>query len=213
MGIRPQTASAPRVHWVAAMLPLLLAAVIAQSPGVPQIFVPGAGYDAAQLRPEAGRAVLTSCRAPDSATVPLRLYGQSDAATLYVASPGCDAEILVAGAASLEPARVESARGEDAGTHALELQLGQNRSTLRSVPFSDGGVRVTLITAEGEELVLFEAASATADSALLWAGDLNADGALDLVLRSSEGFTTFQQLFLSDEAGLPALVSEVVLRD
>lgn len=198
------------MHCPRGMLPLLLAAVIAQASPTPQIFVPGASYDAALVDGLDAAPALALC--PEGAQrAQLRFTHGPLEPTRQVAASACGAPILLIGTEHAVEA-VLSPGEADAGANGLRLHLGRRfAGVLRTTPFSDGGVRVTLQIPSGEAVTLFASPAPGAESELVAAGDFNGDGRLDLVLSSTEGLTRYQQLFLSDEAGLPRLTTEVVL--
>jgi len=193
------------------MLLTALTLLLAQLPSTPQVLVPGATYEAELLEPIRGLEAVELCEGIATATT-VELRGSDQDYLRTLAPSGCRSPVLFVGSLPEPGTQIATAH------FALErvpgesvLILGEDQWRLRWRPYSDGGIRVTQVSPLGEEHTLFESAAQGASLEVLWAGDLNADGRLDLVVEASEGFTPFQQLLLSGEDGLPHLVAETLV--
>jgi hypothetical protein len=198
------------------MLPtaLIFAALAAQLP--PTVVLPGTRYAEGEIPAENGAPALAICGGALRATT-LALRTDPETGETSATVPCGASFLLVAadqgllpGAAAADPCRLVCGsvdeRGDNpapgAGTcgSVFDAGLAQDRRTgdvlvhlgtetwrLRRTPFSDGGVRATLRAPDGTDRLLFESATPGAEVNLIWAGDLDGDGELDLVFTATEG--------------------------
>lgn len=193
------------------MLLTVLTLLLTQLPATPQVLVPGGTYDAELLEPIRGAEAVELCDGTATATT-VQLLGRRDDYRRTVAPSTCESPVLFVGSRPVPGERISSARfALDRVPGETILQLEEARWRLQWRPYSDGGIRVTLIAPEGDEHTLFESAAPGATLEVLWAGDLNGDQRLDLVVEASEGFSPFLQLLISDQDGLTHLVAETLV--
>lgn len=144
---------------------------------------------------------------------------------VHVSAP-CDATFLVSGVEGLEAGTVATARMKRKpasvrtspfGPAAVQLFLGREKASVHRVRVGSSGYRLELRSSGGgAPTILYDAQSTDeAEWSLLWAGDLDRDGAIDLLVQASDAFDRREvRLFLSRPAQLDASgdrVEEVAL--
>ena len=173
------------------MLPLV-AILLAASPGpAPELLVPGV-YAPDEVRVADGDAFLALC---SNRLVPVKVRVAQTARGLLEVRAPCDAVALFRNVEGLRPGPVRSAKsrvvGGDArtspfGPNAVELRLSGRRWVLDRVRLGSSGYRLQL-SAPREQAVLYECQSTDlARWELLWAGGLDGDGKLDLVVDAAD---------------------------
>jgi hypothetical protein len=169
----------------------LLALLLAASPGpAPELLVPGL-YAPGEVRAVDGDPYLALCA---GRLVPVRVRVTRTAEGVTVAAP-CEARALLRNVEGLLPGPVREAsvrvrraeaRSSPFGPESLELRLGERRWRLDRIRLGSSGYRLQL-HAPREQAVLYECQSTDrARWELLWAGDLDRDGKLDLLVDAAD---------------------------
>lgn len=173
------------------MLPVAFTVLLlAASP--PRLFLPGP-MPASQVPAEGTRALALCGNELREVEIRVRPGATPDTERLEVP---CDAVALFAQVLNLRPGpvaearlhRSATARSSPFGPLRIDLQLGRHRERVTRIRLGSTGYRLVLSGAGiGAPVVLYEAQST--DRAfwdLLWAGDLDQDGEIDLLLQASD---------------------------
>ena len=179
------------------MLQLLFGLLLAQ----PQVW-----SDEVAHFPKTGWLALT-----DTALVPVKLRFIPDPREprmLSVDTGDVDPTLLVHGVPGLEPRAIANATFETLGDlhrggSPVSMQLGQRRYMV-----SFDGPDVRLADADGHRQVLWTQHIDDVFYVVTWAGDLDRDGKLDLLVNFNESSMSHSVLFLSSRAKPGQLVGE-----
>jgi hypothetical protein len=150
---------------------------------------PGTG-PAAQVEAEDGDTYLALCEEAlafvQVRVAPLGEPWDMDEEPLVAVEAPCEAVMLFGPAAGLDEGPVRRARVQGDVSASMKVELGTSRQLLKQEPVGESGFRVVVQSEEGEEVELFRTEASEAGHAeVLWAGDLNGDGALDVLLKAA----------------------------
>ncbi|MBX5483287.1 MAG: hypothetical protein IRZ16_15810 [Myxococcaceae bacterium] len=192
------------------MLATFTVLILAAAP-MPRLWVPGVeGWNARDIALSPGTPALALCGDRLEQILVQVRAGRLDA--------GCDATFVVSGLGSLKPHRVARAhwrarrwlRSSPAGPASVVLRLGERTWRIDRIRVSSTGYRLVL-RAVGERsapVTLYEAQSTDAARwQVLWAGDLDGDRRLDLLIEASDA-ADWRELHLFLSRGTEELVDE-----
>lgn len=181
------------------MLPFALIAIVLHQAS-PSVVFPGNEYREGDLPAPLGAPAVELCEASLKPTT-LRGHSIRGGEAVRIAPSECAAPFLLLGAALPSQTVTPAGLAQDRRSGDVLITLGTQTSRLRRTPYSDGGIRAVLLAPDGAPAPLFESATPGASVDLVWAGDLDADGNLDLVLEASEGLYGYALLVLSSAKG------------
>lgn len=217
---------------------LLLCAAARAAFAAPQLALPGEAFHGDEVPAHDGEtwlALVVADAKPRLQAVKLAvaavndpvLDGPGDATGRSVAAPGVDALVFLRGVAALKPGAVAVVVGEQTrldATRPLELRLGARTlrivSQCKDAPDGAGGVTCDVALDDGAAAqTLFstygmrDGGTATfgdGEPSLMFAGDLDRDGRIDLVLDTRDHYNMLRPtLFLSSAAKPGRHVAEV----